>query len=198
MMSIAFMHKQGRVPSSPPQCTPSPLHTHTHVHPHTHVSRGASARVAVDPTDKVADKVLSLANALLDGGSASSAGLARAGAQLMAASACIGTESWTVKVVPGGGLGLVSGWEGSMLSSHPLEGSRVPDTASYSDPDLCPRHPPPRPQPLQVCRALANEVLRSVAEGKADADRRAALCLALGCVHRAKGGLALQVGLGGV
>jgi len=46
--------------------------------------------------------------------------------------------------------------------------------------------------PAQVVSAISDEVTGSAAEGR-DTQRRAALCLALGCVHRAMGGLALQV-----
>eukprot|EP00983_Pelagomonas_calceolata_P097829 1158282-Pelagomonas_calceolata.AAC.15 len=46
----------------------------------------------------------------------------------------------------------------------------------------------------QVVSALSDEVTGSVADGR-DRQRRAALCLALSCVHRAKGGLVLQVSL---
>ncbi len=47
---------------------------------------------------QLADKVLLLANALMDGGGAAEAGVARAGAQLLAASACLGSDTWAVKV----------------------------------------------------------------------------------------------------
>jgi hypothetical protein len=55
--------------------------------------------VCVNPSlpGQVAEKVLALANALLDDGGAEDAGTARAAAQLMAASACLGSESWPVK-----------------------------------------------------------------------------------------------------
>eukprot|EP00983_Pelagomonas_calceolata_P097827 1158282-Pelagomonas_calceolata.AAC.13 len=46
----------------------------------------------------VAGRVLQLANALLDGGGASEPGIARAGAQMLAASACLGSDSWAGKV----------------------------------------------------------------------------------------------------
>lgn len=111
--------------------------------------------------------MLQLANALLDGGGSSDPGLARAGAQLMAASACIGTDTWAVKVSGAGGA--EQGHRSLKLQSHPL-----------------------LPAALQVVGAIAEEVCRSVAEGGAP-ERRSALCLALGCVHRTKGGLALQV-----
>jgi hypothetical protein len=41
--------------------------------------------------------------------------------------------------------------------------------------------------------ALPTQVVKSVAEGR-DVERRGALALALGAIHRAKGGLSLQVG----
>jgi hypothetical protein len=48
---------------------------------------------------QLAERVLALANALLDGGGAAEPGIARAGAQLMAASAAIGSDSWSLKVL---------------------------------------------------------------------------------------------------
>lgn len=47
---------------------------------------------------QVADKVLQLANTLLDDNSADPV-FARAAAQLMAASCCLGSDVWAVKVV---------------------------------------------------------------------------------------------------
>ncbi|KAJ9521672.1 hypothetical protein QJQ45_015268 [Haematococcus lacustris] len=89
--------------------------------------------------DKLADKVLHLANALLDEDGAAQLGIARAGAQLLAASACIGSDAWAVQLVA----------------------------------------------------VISEELVRCTSEGRYT-HRRAALALALGCIHRAKGGLALQ------
>ncbi|KAJ9521869.1 hypothetical protein QJQ45_024737, partial [Haematococcus lacustris] len=89
--------------------------------------------------DKLADKVLHLANALLDEDGAAQLGIARAGAQLLAASACIGSDAWAVQLVA----------------------------------------------------VISEELVRCTNEGRYT-HRRAALALALGCIHRAKGGLALQ------
>jgi len=48
---------------------------------------------------QVAGRVLQLANALLDGGGAAEPGMARAGAQMLATSACLGSsEAWAGKV----------------------------------------------------------------------------------------------------
>jgi len=46
----------------------------------------------------VAGRVFQLANALLDGGGAAEPGIARSGAQMLAASACLGSDSWAGKV----------------------------------------------------------------------------------------------------
>lgn len=52
------------------------------------------------------------------------------------------------------------------------------------------------PWALRVVRALGSEVQTSAAEGR-DPERRAPLALAVGCVHRARGGLAMQGAVAG-
>ncbi len=86
------------------------------------------------------ERVLSLANAVLDDHSSDPA-LARAAALLFAASATVGSDAWC----------------------------------------------------LTLQKGLCAELAGSVREGR-DAGRRGAVALALGCLHRFRGGMAMQVG----
>ncbi|KAG2435720.1 hypothetical protein HXX76_006917 [Chlamydomonas incerta] len=100
------------------------------------------SKLPLDPTDKVSDKLLSMAQALMPDEHAlapDAAPLSRAAAEAFAASAAAGTDAWAARVV----------------------------------------------------RALSTEAAASAAEGR-DSERRAVVALAVGAVHRARGGLAMQ------
>jgi hypothetical protein len=93
----------------------------------------------------------------------------------MAASAAIGSDSWSLKVL-----------------RAVAEEVRAPGQR-YIQPPCCSMTLGKHASLTFLIRTLPSQVVKSVAEGR-DVERRGALALALGAIHRAKGGLALQVG----